>query len=281
MTLGRQLIRLGYLNASHDIYQTLSLSPTGRDALTQRNPILLTRAPHQVSAGSSSAKVSRAGNIACDEGLFAELRGVRKTLADARGVPPYVVFGDVSLRHMARRYPVTEAAFLAIPGVGSQKLADFGPALLQAIGNWLTGHEPQPFPQDEAAPKNAPKMKSEGAINASVLETLRLFRSGKTPQEIATLRAISPSTIAQHFASAIVSGGLQAKSSDFYSSEDEQLIDQAATAHGYDRIGPLHEALGGRIPYDTLHFYRAFRQRAHATAPPRGEEQPPPEDLMG
>ncbi|KAB2641581.1 MAG: DNA helicase RecQ [Verrucomicrobia bacterium] len=265
MTLGRQLIRLGYLSASPDVYQTLSLSPMGRDALTQRSQILLTRVPHQVRTGSSSAKVSRAGNIACDEGLFAELRGLRKTLADARGVPPYVVFGDVSLRHMARRYPVSEAAFLAIPGVGSQKLADFGPACLQAISNWLSAHEPQSFPQDEAAPKATPKMKSEGALNVSALETLRLFRSGKTPPEITTLRALSPSTVAQHFASAIVSGDLQAEPRNFYSFEDEQLIEQAAATHGFDRLAPLHEALGGRIPYDTLHFYRAFRQRAQAT----------------
>jgi len=272
MTLGRQLIRLGYLSASSDIYQTLTLSPMGRDALTQRSPMMLTRAPHQASTGSSSAKASRAGNIICDEGLFAELRGVRKSLADARGVPPYVVFGDVSLRQMARRYPVTDAAFLAIPGVGSQKLADFGPVFLQAIANWLTGHEPQPFPRDDPPPKAAPKMKSEGALNASVLETLRLFHSGKIPQEIAILRALSPSTVAQHFSSAIISGDLKAEPRDFYSSEDEILIDQAAAEHGFDRLAPLHEALGGRIPYDTLHFYRAFRQRTHSTAPPGSEE---------
>ena len=275
MTLGRQLIRLGYLSASPDIYQTLSLSPMGRDALSQRSPILLTRAPHQVNSGSSSAKVSRAGNIACDEDLFAELRRVRKALADARGVPPYVVFGDVSLRHMARRYPVTDAAFLAIPGVGSQKLADFGPAFLQAIRNWLTSHEAQPFAHDEVAPKAAPKMKSEGALNASVLETLRLFHNGKNPQEISALRALSSSTIAQHFASAIISGDLKAEARDFYSYEDERVIEQAAVAHGFDRLAPLHEALGGRISYETLHFYRAFRQRADAAAPPSGEENPP------
>ena len=232
----------------------------------QRTPILLTRAPQAVGATASSAKVSRAGNIACDEGLFAELRTVRKDLADARGVPPYVIFGDVSLRHMARRYPVSDAAFLAIPGVGSQKLADFGPAFMPAIASWLAGHDPLPFPQDEAAPKPAPKMKSEGALNPSVLETLRLFHSGKSLQEIIALRNLSPSTIAHHFASAIVCGEIKAVPYDFYSSEDEQLMDQAAAEHGYERLAPLHEALGGRIPYDKLHLYRAFRQRAQAAS---------------
>ena len=269
--LGRQLIRLGYLTASPDIYQTLSLSRSGLDALMQRSPVLLSRTPHlagtAASSSSSSAKASRAGNIACDEDLFGELRSVRKDLADARGVPPYVIFGDVSLRHMARRYPVTDAAFLAIPGVGSQKLADFGPAFLQAIASWLTGHEPQPFPLDDAPPKPAPKMKSEGPLNPSVLETLRLFRSGKSPQQITTLRNLSPSTVAEHFASAIVCRELQADPHEFYTPEEARLIDQAAAEHGYERLAPLHEALGGSIPYDKLHFYRAFRQR---------DQDPPP-----
>jgi len=267
MLLGQQLIRLGYLTATPDIYRTLTLSRSGLDALMQRTPIMLTRAPQPVGAAASTAKVSRAGNIACDEGLFAELRIVRKDLADARGVPPYVIFGDVSLRHMARRYPVSDAAFLAIPGVGSQKLADFGPSFLPAIANWLASHEPLPFPLDDAPPKPAPKMKSEGALNASVLETLRLFHTGKSLQEIIALRILSPSTVAQHFASAIVSGDIKAVPYDFYSSEDEQLMDQAAAEHGYERLAPLHEALGGRVTYDKLHLYRAFRQRAQAASP--------------
>jgi len=266
--LGQQLIRLGYLTASPDIYRTLTLSRTGLDALMQRTPIMLTRAPHQqIGAAASTAKVSRAGNIACDEALFAELRTLRKDLADARGVPPYVIFGDVSLRHMARRYPVTDGAFLAIPGVGSQKLADFGTAFQQAIASWLAGHEPLPFPPDDTPPKPAPKMKSEGVLNASVLETLRLFRSGKSPQEIVALRDLSASTIAQHFASAIVSRELQAEPLEFYSAEEAQLIDQAAAEHGYERLAPLHEALGGSITYDKLHLYRAFKQRDQIPPP--------------
>jgi ATP-dependent DNA helicase RecQ len=263
--LGRQLLRLGYLTASPDHYQTLSVSRSGLDALMKRTPILLTRAPQQAGAATSSGRISRAATIACDTDLFAELRSLRKRLADERGVPPYVVFGDLSLRHMARRYPRSDSAFLAIPGVGSQKLADFGQPFMQAIEDWLASHEPQSFPQDEAPPKPAPKMKSEGALNASALETLRLFHTGKTAPEIAALRDLSHGTVAQHLAMAIVSRDLKAEPHDFYSPEEEQLIDQTAAEHGHERLGPLHEALGGRIPYDKLHLYRAFKQREQGT----------------
>jgi len=259
--LGRQLIRLGYIAASDDSFQTLSLTRQGSTALMNRTPILLTRSP-SLPATTSSAKVSRAGNLPCDEALFAELRTLRKRLADERGVPPYVVFGDLSLRHMARRYPQGENAFLAIPGVGRQKLADYGQAFLDAIQSWLADHEPLPFPAEDAPPPPAPKMKSEGALNASALETLRLFKSGQSLAEIVRSRSMSSSTIATHLALAITSGELNLPPSAFYTTEQEQLMDEAAATHGYERLGPLHEALSGKIGYDLLHLYRAFRQRA-------------------
>ena len=258
--LGRQLIRLGYIDASHDSYQTLGLSNSGREALAKRTPIVLTRVPYQANA----AKLSRAGNIPCDDGLFAELRALRKRLADELGVPPYVVFGDTSLRHMARRYPRRDHDFLAIPGVGVRKLTDFGKPFMREIESWLATRAPLPFAADEAAPRPAPKMKSEGALNPSAMETLRLLHTGKSIDEVATLRSLSRGTIAQHFAMAIVSGDLMADPRDFYTQDEEQLIASAAAECGFDRLGPLHEALGGHITYDKLHIYRAFQQRSSA-----------------
>ena len=40
-----------------------------------------------------------------DKGLFEHLRQLRRELADARGVPPYIIFGDATLRELARRAP--------------------------------------------------------------------------------------------------------------------------------------------------------------------------------
>ena len=257
--LGRQLIRLGFIDTSPDHFQTLSLSKSGLAALMNRAPIMLTRSP-VVVASTSTAKVAKAGSIACDEALFAELRTLRKQLADERGVPPYVVFGDTSLRHMCRRYPRSDRDFLAIPGVGAQKLTDYGAAFMDAISKWLETHEAQLF-ADEAPPPPPPKMKSEGAVNASAMESIRLFNTGKGVPEIAELRNMSRGTIAQHLAQGIVSGELQADPRVFYTVEEEALIRQAAAEHGHERLGPLHEALGGQITYDKLHAFRAFMQR--------------------
>jgi len=71
--------------------------------------------------------------ISCDEALFERLRRLRKRLADERGVPPYIVFSDVSLRQMARSYPSNESEFAQISGVGEQKLKRFGKRFISEI----------------------------------------------------------------------------------------------------------------------------------------------------
>ncbi|HEY1048357.1 MAG TPA: DNA helicase RecQ [Prosthecobacter sp.] len=257
-SLGRQLIRLGYIDATADSYQTLSLSRAGLAVLMNRTPVLLTRSP--VVTNTSTAKVSRAGSIACDEGLFAELRTLRKRLADDKGVPPYVVFGDTSLRHMCRSYPQTDRAFLDIPGVGSQKLADYGQPFMAEIKAWLAGHPRQTFAA-EAPPPPAPKMKSESGPNGTALETLRLFRQGLSPERIATQRSLTVSTVHNHLSQAIAGGVLQADPRDYYSAEDAQMMRQAVAEHGLESLGKLKEALNNRFDYPTLHYFRAFETR--------------------
>jgi ATP-dependent DNA helicase RecQ len=171
-----------------------------------------------------------------------------------------VIFGDTSLRHMCRSYPQTDRAFLDIPGVGSQKLADYGQLFMAEIKAWLAGHERQTF-ATEAPPPPAPKMKSESGANGTALETLRLYRQGLSPGKIAALRNLVVSTIHNHLAQAIASGALQANPRDYFSVEDEQLMREAAAEHGLESLGKLKEALNNHFDYPTLHYFRAFETR--------------------
>ena len=68
-----------------------------------------------------------------DEDLFEMLRALRRTMAEERGIPPYLIFSDASLREMARERPTTEEAFLQIKGVGLRKLQELGPRFLACI----------------------------------------------------------------------------------------------------------------------------------------------------
>jgi ATP-dependent DNA helicase RecQ len=70
---------------------------------------------------------------AADPELFDVLRAVRLRLARQRGVPPYVIFHDTTLREMVERRPSTIDDLHDIYGVGVRKAADFGGEFLEAI----------------------------------------------------------------------------------------------------------------------------------------------------
>jgi len=76
-----------------------------------------------------------------DRELFESLRELRRNIAGERGVPPYIVFNDATLRDMARVRPGSDDALLNVRGVGQRKLKDLGPRFLQHIASYCTEHE--------------------------------------------------------------------------------------------------------------------------------------------
>jgi ATP-dependent DNA helicase RecQ len=68
---------------------------------------------------------------------FDWLRNVRKRLADERSVPSYVIFGDNTLRHMARVYPTTLAALRFLEGISEKKQSEFGDAFVAEVATHL------------------------------------------------------------------------------------------------------------------------------------------------
>jgi ATP-dependent DNA helicase RecQ len=66
--------------------------------------------------------------------LYLALKALRKTIADARAVPAYIVFSDATLVQMAERRPRTEAELLEIPGVGPKKVELYGAQFLALLG---------------------------------------------------------------------------------------------------------------------------------------------------
>jgi len=84
------------------------------------------------NCGSCDACAGIAGSDA-EDALFLRLKTVRKNLAEKRGVLPYLIFADKSLREMAKVRPGDRVGFAAISGVGPFKLEKYGPAFLEAI----------------------------------------------------------------------------------------------------------------------------------------------------
>ena len=142
-SIGRELLRLGYLGISPGEYATIELTESGREILRTRTPITLTKPID--TPKSRRVATRREGDIACDEILFERLRALRKKLADERKVPAYIVFGDNTLRALAREYPQTLAALEGIPGIGEKKRDEFGEIFTTAIADFLRSNSRQSF----------------------------------------------------------------------------------------------------------------------------------------
>ena len=249
-SIGRELVRMGLLKQDAERFNVLLLTPEGREALRARKPIMLTRAIQQAES------THREGEIECDEILFDRLRELRKRLADERNVPAYIVFSDVSLRHMAREYPTTAHEFARISGVGERKRVDFGNAFIAEISAHLEENPRQVFATLPREPLEKPRAQSR--LTPTVIETLEMFGKGMEVAEIAKRRGFVAGTIYGHLAAALEAG----KSVDMrriLTADEEAEIAAAVKQFGFNRNAI--DALSGRYEYGHLKLYRAHAQR--------------------
>ena len=143
-SIGRELMRLGYVGLGTGEYATLELTAEGMAVLRARTPITLTK-PAADAPKSRRVAPRREGDIDCDEILFEKLRTLRKLLADERKVPAYIIFGDNTLRALAREYPQSLSDLEGIPGIGEKKRAEFGEVFTATISAYLKHNSRQSF----------------------------------------------------------------------------------------------------------------------------------------
>jgi ATP-dependent DNA helicase RecQ len=249
--IGRELVRLGYLRQDASKFNAAELTDEGRAALKSRQKIMLTRPVTALAPAKH-----RAGEISCDEALFEKLRQLRKQLADERGVPPYIVFSDVSLRQMARLYPQNEAEFSRISGVGEKKLREFGVTFMAEIAAHLRSNPRQAFAEDTFVVPAAP-MRSR--LTSTIMESLNMFRAGRSVEEVARARNLSPGTIYGHIETAIEVGEW-VELNRLLNPEAQRDIANAFERHGFGNLGAAVESLGGRYSHGQLRVYRAAAQ---------------------
>ncbi len=126
-----QLIGQGVLAQEGDRYPVLRLTSSSRAVLRGEGSVRLVQvARKERRRKSKSEKESWEG---VDQTLFESLRKFRRDLASSRGVPPYVILGDRSLREIARLRPRTLAALREVYGIGDKKLSDLGERILEAM----------------------------------------------------------------------------------------------------------------------------------------------------
>lgn len=249
--LGRALLHQGIITESDDGYPILRFTPAAWEVLKQGRTVEIP-AFTQAASAPPSARGERIDLPPDSMGLFQHLRILRKQLADARGIPPYLIFADSTLRGMAVQRPQTEEQFAQISGVGARKTADFFAPFSEAIRDYCTEHD---LPMALVGAPAAPRPSARPELTQRL--TLALFLEGLSVEEIAEQRNLRPSTIMDHLAKLIYDG--ETIDPDRLVAPDRfQAIAEAIRTVGGTSLTPIKEALGEGYEYGEIRLVRAF-----------------------
>jgi ATP-dependent DNA helicase RecQ len=231
------------------------ITPAGRD-------FALKKTDSAVGIDRSSGKRTSRTTVApdsYDEALFERLRALRKQISDERQTPAFTVFSDAALRGMSREYPETVTAFLGISGVGPAKLADLGATFMAHISDYVRNNGKREFgPVTEA--------EREPAIaGGSDLQSLEMFREGKSVHRVAVERGLKQGTVFNHLARAVESGE-DIDLNRFVDEEGQTEIAAAIDKHGATSLTVVFEELGGRYDYSILRIFRARLSQRQSVA---------------
>jgi ATP-dependent DNA helicase RecQ len=233
------LISMNIIGVEQGAYPTIFVAPDGKAVLTGKEQVFRKEAV-QIKQVSNS------------DPLFDELRKLRKSVADAEKVPPFVIFSDASLKDMCVKLPLTAAEFLQVSGVGQHKLEKYGEIFIHALIEYYEAHPERERVQHSIAA--APPKQAKKSINDSLKETHKLHMEGLTPEEIASRRELAVSTIENHLIQCIQNG----MEVDFSILLPETVIgelEKAVAEVGRDRLKPIKELLPEEISYFMIKIY--------------------------
>ncbi|MDR1915547.1 MAG: DNA helicase RecQ [Synergistaceae bacterium] len=114
-----------------DEYGTLSFTERSMPFLKSKMRLMMRDHREPAKAKKTNVRTKEETSV-----LFEELRALRREIATAENVPPYVVFSDKTLIAMCGEKPSNEREFLSIPGVGEMKLKKYGARFIDAIRKW-------------------------------------------------------------------------------------------------------------------------------------------------
>ncbi len=219
-------------------------------------------------------KPTRPVDLDYDRPLFERLRAKRKALADAGGIPPYVIFSDRTLVELAYYFPRTLEAFGSLYGVGEVKKEKYGPIFLPLIQAYCQerGLAERPRGRDSASATTAAVRSVAGGRRRAILER---FRAGETVAAMADSYGVKIRTILDHLWQALRAGEAlppaDLEDQIGLPPETQARAVEAFAAHGLDYLRPVYDALGGTVDYDTLNLLRLDLALKKRGAGPAGE----------
>ncbi len=127
----RQSIIAGFLKKDVENYGVLKITKGGLDFI--KNPYTFMVVKDAEFSEDDDDEVVERQTAALDPELFAMLQDLRKDTSRKLGIPPYVIFQDVSLEQMATVYPISLEELVNIPGVGVGKAHRYGKEFIALI----------------------------------------------------------------------------------------------------------------------------------------------------
>jgi ATP-dependent DNA helicase RecQ len=186
-----------------------------------------------------------------DRGLFDALREVRRQVALASRKAPYLIFGDATLRELARVRPSTRERMRLVYGVGDSKLRDYSETFLTALHDYCRDHdlaldEPGSAPRPEELRRPA-----ASRPNAQRDLAFALFAKGTAVEEVVRHTGRARATVMDYLAEYV----REARPRSITAWVPEllyQRVAQAARRVGIERLKPIFLHLGEEVSYDDI-----------------------------
>jgi GTPase SAR1 family protein len=178
--------------------------------------------------------------------LYNLLKSWRNAKAEEMDVETYMIVPVKTLREIADKIPSSRKSLLAVKGFGKRKLEQFGTELIEILNDYRIDKQLEILPDEEPVEKKKqPKTNSKA-------ESLKLFKEGKTIEEIASERQLVRGTIESHLSAYIKTGELRIE--ELMPKEKIEKIIAAFTSKGTVSITAAKEKLGKNYSYTELRF---------------------------
>ncbi len=143
-------------------------------------------------------------------GLFELLSAYRDEMAEAEGLPPYMIFSNQAIRNCCSQLPGDENTILAMGGFGKSKMSEYGVDVLDIIREYCEENNLElNYTNEKPKRKTKAIFSKSGILSVTVNETIALIKSGNSIKEVCAIRKLAESTIEGHLALAVQNNLIQ------------------------------------------------------------------------
>lgn len=240
------LIANGYLNYNGE-FPVVTPNEKSRNIVMGEEKVLF----------KEERKVQR---IVEDNELFIILKNLRREIAENEGVPPYIVFGDNTIKEISVRMPITKDQLLDISGVGEKKIDKYGDEFIKAVKEYIENNSLEvnfEFLNAKNKTTNSKTSKRISDKKKSFEITIEELKEGRSFIDIAKDRDITVSTVMSHIYKYLSDGGkvdFEINFAQLFTKEDEEEVIGAIKKVGYNKLKPIKEEVRDDISYDTIKY---------------------------